>query len=125
MGKRFTGGIVRRILEKMPAKRHQRSGDISGKVKFIYTNIGRGHPFYLDGIHEALIQKKGLAIVRDRTDVFELSAKTSFRRKKQRLPTLQLSVELFRSTEHSGHYHFYLGVFGCVVKAPHQRGAGR
>ncbi len=42
-------------------------------ICFLYTNIGRGHPFYLDGIIEALIRKKHLGLVRHETDVFDVS----------------------------------------------------
>ncbi len=47
--------------------------DIAEKSTFIYTDIGRGHPFYLDGIREALIRQKSLGLVRGQTNVFELS----------------------------------------------------
>ncbi len=43
------------------------------RVHFLYTNIGRGHPFYLDGILEALIRQGSIGLVRKETDVFELS----------------------------------------------------
>lgn len=43
------------------------------RINFIYTNIGRGHPFYLDGILEALIRKGNIGLVRCQTDVFEVS----------------------------------------------------
>lgn len=46
---------------------------LSRKLNFLYTNIGRGHPFYLDGINEALIRKGQIKLVRNHTDVFELS----------------------------------------------------
>ncbi len=39
----------------------------------LYTNIGRGHPHYLDGIIEALIRSQALGLVRREFDVFELS----------------------------------------------------
>lgn len=42
-------------------------------INFLYTNIGRGHPFYLDGILEALIRKGNIKLVRGQTDVFEVS----------------------------------------------------
>lgn len=40
-------------------------------VKFLYTNIGRGHPFYLDGIVEVLKQDGRLKF--ECHDVFEIS----------------------------------------------------
>jgi hypothetical protein len=43
------------------------------RINFLYTNIGRGHPFYLDGILEALIHKGNVKIVREESDVFEVS----------------------------------------------------
>ncbi len=43
------------------------------KLNILYTNIGRGHPFYLDGVIEALIRIKSIGLVRNETDVFELS----------------------------------------------------
>jgi len=43
------------------------------RINFLYTNIGRGHPFYLDGILEALIRKGNVGLVRGETDVFEVS----------------------------------------------------
>ena len=42
-------------------------------INFLYTNIGRGHPFYLDGILEALVRKGDIGLVRGETDVFEVS----------------------------------------------------
>ncbi|MFQ6008530.1 MAG: hypothetical protein ACE5K8_06195 [Candidatus Zixiibacteriota bacterium] len=42
-------------------------------INFLYTNIGRGHPFYLDGILEALIRKGNIKLVSKRSDVFEVS----------------------------------------------------
>ncbi|UCG60320.1 MAG: hypothetical protein JSV52_08265 [Candidatus Zixiibacteriota bacterium] len=47
--------------------------NIPQKITFIYTDIGRGHPFYLDGIKEALIREKSLGLVRGQSSVFELS----------------------------------------------------
>jgi hypothetical protein len=44
------------------------------KLQFLYTNIGRGHPFYLDGIIEAMVRSGRIGIVRGETDVFELSS---------------------------------------------------
>lgn len=43
------------------------------QIEFLYTNIGRGHPFYLDGIAEALIRCGQVGLVRNQRDVFELS----------------------------------------------------
>ncbi len=42
-------------------------------IRFLYTNIGRGHPFYLDGIIEALVRRGSIGIVRGEKDVFEVS----------------------------------------------------
>ncbi|MBU0984479.1 MAG: hypothetical protein KKA42_11450, partial [candidate division Zixibacteria bacterium] len=46
---------------------------IAGKIHFLYTNIGRGHPFYLDGIAEAL-QEHGGRVGRMDHDVFTVSS---------------------------------------------------
>lgn len=43
------------------------------RVCFLYTNIGRGHPFYLDGIIEALIRKGRIGLVRSEQNVFEIT----------------------------------------------------
>lgn len=43
------------------------------KLLFLYTNIGRGHPFYLDGIAEALVRSGKTGLIRQSKDVFELS----------------------------------------------------
>ena len=42
-------------------------------IQFLYKNIGRGHPYYLDGIIEALIRKGSIKLVRSDSDVFEVS----------------------------------------------------
>ncbi|MBD3403020.1 hypothetical protein GF420_08995, partial [candidate division GN15 bacterium] len=43
------------------------------KLELLYTNIGRGHPFYLDGILEALIRSGQIRLIRRETDVFTVS----------------------------------------------------
>jgi hypothetical protein len=43
------------------------------KIHFLYTNIGRGHPFYLDGINEELIRAGRTGLIRGQTDVFDIS----------------------------------------------------
>lgn len=43
------------------------------KLQFLYTNIGRGHPFYLDGIAEALIRLGEAGLIRYSTDIFTQS----------------------------------------------------
>lgn len=43
------------------------------RINFLYTNIGRGHPFYLDGILEALVRRGDIKLVRGESDVFEES----------------------------------------------------
>jgi len=47
--------------------------DKNRKIEFLYTNIGRGHPFYLDGIIDALIRRGAIKIMRGESNVFELS----------------------------------------------------
>ncbi len=42
-------------------------------IDILYTNIGRGHPFYLDGLLEALVRRGRIGLVRGETDVFEVS----------------------------------------------------
>lgn len=43
------------------------------RITVLYTNIGRGHPFYLDGITDILRRKGQLRLVRRQTDVFDVS----------------------------------------------------
>jgi len=43
------------------------------KIEFLYTNIGRGHPFYLDGIMEAMVRSGQVGMVRGKGDVFDTS----------------------------------------------------
>ncbi len=43
------------------------------RINFLYSNIGRGHPFYLDGILESLIRRGSISLVKGQTDVFEVS----------------------------------------------------
>lgn len=43
------------------------------RITLLYANIGRGHPFYLDGIVEALIRSEALNLVRRELDVIDLS----------------------------------------------------
>lgn len=47
---------------------------MSAQIDFLYTNIGRGHPFYLDGIAQALIRSGNVGIIHSQSDVMELSA---------------------------------------------------
>jgi hypothetical protein len=42
-------------------------------VRFLYTNIGRGHPFYLDGIADALADREPARLSVERTDVMAAS----------------------------------------------------
>ena len=42
-------------------------------INFLYTNIGRGHPFYLDGILEALVRRGNIKLVKSESDVFDVS----------------------------------------------------
>ena len=44
------------------------------QIDFLYTNIGRGHPFYLDGINEALLRRGEISLIKSQSDVFELSS---------------------------------------------------
>lgn len=44
------------------------------KLKLLYTDIGRGHPFYLDGIVEELHRNGGTNSVYVNTSVFDLSS---------------------------------------------------
>ncbi|NOY87776.1 MAG: hypothetical protein GXO93_00085 [FCB group bacterium] len=45
----------------------------SRKINFLYTNIGRGHPFYLDGIIEAITHRGKINSIRSQLDIFEVS----------------------------------------------------
>lgn len=47
---------------------------IPAKLTFLYINIGRGHPFYLDGINDALIRQGRVGIVRSTEDTLEVSS---------------------------------------------------
>jgi len=60
-----------RRLRKRPVPGTRRT--IAARISFLYTNIGRGHPHYLDGIIEALIRSQAIGLVRRELDVFELS----------------------------------------------------
>ena len=44
------------------------------KIKFLYTDIGRGHPFYLDGIIEEMNRNGQIKIVHSKSNVFEQSS---------------------------------------------------
>lgn len=50
---------------------------IGAKLNLLYTNIGRGHPFYLDGIAEAIMRGKDSRVGIVSHDVFELSSGVS------------------------------------------------
>lgn len=43
------------------------------RINLLYTNIGRGHPSYLDGIVEAMVRRGRIGLVRAQTDVFTIS----------------------------------------------------
>ncbi|MEA2030896.1 MAG: hypothetical protein U9N55_04790 [candidate division Zixibacteria bacterium] len=43
------------------------------QLNVLYTNIGRGHPFYLDGIMETMINQGTIDLVKSEKDVFEIS----------------------------------------------------
>lgn len=47
--------------------------DKTTQLDILYTNIGRGHPFYLDGILQAMHNRDMLELVRGNDDVFNLS----------------------------------------------------
>lgn len=47
--------------------------NIPAKLTFLYVNIGRGHPFYLDGINDALIRQGKVGVVRSTEDALEVS----------------------------------------------------
>lgn len=54
--------------------RHPREEQpIPTKFTFLYVNVGRGHPFYLDGINDALIRQGRIGLVRSTEDVFDVS----------------------------------------------------
>ncbi|MEW6051587.1 MAG: hypothetical protein AB1644_11090 [Candidatus Zixiibacteriota bacterium] len=46
---------------------------MSAKLQFLYVNLGRGHPFYQDGILEALIHRGHIGLVRKELDAIALS----------------------------------------------------
>ncbi len=45
----------------------------TARISFLYLNIGRGHPFYLDGIVEAMVRRGEIGLVRQQQDVFEIA----------------------------------------------------
>lgn len=49
------------------------------KIKLLYTDIGRGHPFYLDGIVEELNRNGGIESVHSKSTVFEHSTGSSLK----------------------------------------------
>ena len=64
VGKRFTASGKGNILCGYPPCEKGKECRIPDKLTFIYTDIGRGHPFYLDGLMEALIKRKELGLVK-------------------------------------------------------------
>ncbi|HWR83180.1 MAG TPA: hypothetical protein VN285_07750 [Candidatus Deferrimicrobium sp.] len=50
---------------------------MSRRINLLCTNIGRGHPFYLDGILEALTRRGQVGLVREHTDVLAVSCDVS------------------------------------------------
>ena len=46
---------------------------VSKKLKFLYTDIGRGHPFYLDGIIEEMNRSGQIKLAHSKSNVFEES----------------------------------------------------
>jgi len=49
------------------------------KINILYTNIGRGHPFYLDGLLEMFIKRGQLPMLLGSKDVFEISEGAALR----------------------------------------------
>lgn len=47
------------------------------RISFLYTNIGRGHPFYLDGIIDSMVRRSDSRLVHNTVDVFEISSGNS------------------------------------------------
>ncbi len=47
--------------------------DTAKTIRFLYTEIGRGHPFYLDGIIEAMARQDDRPLIPERSSVFDLS----------------------------------------------------
>ncbi len=47
---------------------------INDRIDFLYTDIGRGHPFYLDGIIEAVSSRSACRMDLARHNVFDLSS---------------------------------------------------
>ena len=42
-------------------------------INLLYTNIGRGHPFYLDALVEAFVKSGQIRAIKGQSDVFEVS----------------------------------------------------
>ncbi|MBI5267791.1 MAG: hypothetical protein HY851_11230 [candidate division Zixibacteria bacterium] len=45
---------------------------ISGKIDILNLSIGRGHPFYLDGIISALIRRGAVSLLKGQVEVFDI-----------------------------------------------------
>lgn len=81
------------------------------QLTLLYINIGRGHPFYLDGIVEALIRRGDIGLVRKQADVFEIARGVSalawkFTRWLYRsAPSNQLIGTAYHALRHSSDYN--------------------
>jgi hypothetical protein len=64
-------------LSVMLSSALNRDSSDSGYINLLYANIGRGHPFYLDGLLEAYLKRGRIDAVRGQADVIELSTGTA------------------------------------------------
>ncbi|MEW5925003.1 MAG: hypothetical protein AB1746_13545 [Candidatus Zixiibacteriota bacterium] len=72
-------------------------------LSIIYTNIGRGHPFYLDGTIRHLEESYGNKIQLNIVDVFELSS--------------GISLQLWRTVRSLYHYGSQGGIIGHIYNS--------
>jgi hypothetical protein len=63
-------------IHSFPLVRYK-GAPIPTKLSFLYVNVGRGHPFYLDGINDALIRKGSIGIVKASEDAAEAPGRLS------------------------------------------------
>lgn len=96
-----------------------------GKLTFLYVNIGRGHPFYLDGIIEALIRQGGIGLVRQQQDVFEIAngmsalAWRATRWLYRTAPSRPAIGRIYKSLRHNNNYNeggFALDLLGRDIR---------
>jgi hypothetical protein len=86
----------------------------AARLNILYTNIGRGHPYYLDGIVDRLEKKAGGALNLKIIDVFSLSKGLS-------LSFWRLADFLYRQGSQGG---MIGGIYGAIRKRRIRRSSG-